>query len=514
MIKRTPMSQIAALLLMFAVTASASPQSNCYTDAPPVLLDSVDIAARNIVSQRDATVLTSRFAELVSFTVADAYSGSLGINIKQLERYRYLGETARTDKQIGASAKAAGSTTAAEKPGIIDLLGFAIERGAIQQEINDTTLTLSTSPYAFIAAAEGDTDQTYRDYELFTRLGLSATFNLTNQDNVLANASRKQLTEWSAKLRLTGDRSTRSQEFQDFWDKEIQPLKTKRLTVNTKMRNIIANDKNLNDGGVADPDGDFYKALEAKITEYLNNHTLNTDNETNAAVAAIKDIILCSLKSEVFDKIKNGQIQVTDDTKRALPGTFKDLGEAHVALAAAQTRLQEFLKDFMKKGTLSTFAYTNHRTEMGSDYSELKLLFERHVKPMDLVANIGVSLYHNPNPMLNQDKIRDFTAALSLEGSSKSPFVASSEDLSRITYSLTGRYERLKENENMMMRQPDIASLQLKVEVPIGLGLKIPIAYTYSSATEMSTKKENKFNIGLHFDLDKLFSIARARTLR
>jgi hypothetical protein len=115
--------------------------------------------------------------------------------------------------------------------------------------------------------------------------------------------------------------------------------------------------------------------------------------------------------------------------------------------------------------------------------------------------------------MLNQEKIRDFSAALSLEATSKSPFVAP-DDQSKITYSLTARYERLKENENMMMRQPDISSLQLKLEIPIGLGLKIPIAYTYASATETMMKKENKFNIGLHFDLDKLFALARARSLQ
>jgi 1-acyl-sn-glycerol-3-phosphate acyltransferase len=82
-------------------------------------------------------------------------------------------------------------------------------------------------------------------------------------------------------------------------------------------------------------------------------------------------------------------------------------------------------------------------------------------------------------------------------------------DLSKITYSFAGSYERLKENANMVMRKPDIASVQFRLEFPIAIGLSIPIAYTYSNNTEMMMKKENKFNVGLHLDIDKLYEIAR-----
>jgi hypothetical protein len=80
--------------------------------------------------------------------------------INRIDLARLKQETQRNDKQVGASATAEGSTTAAEKPGFAELLGLAVEHGAIQQEVNGTTLTLSSSPYMFVAAASVDNSTT------------------------------------------------------------------------------------------------------------------------------------------------------------------------------------------------------------------------------------------------------------------------------------------------------------------------------------------------------------------
>jgi len=142
--------------------------------------------------------------------------------VRQLKVQQFMEETKRTDKQIGASATAEGSTSAVEKPGFANLLGFAIENGAIQKNVNGTSLTLSSSPYAFVAAAQGDTSTTYQQYDFLNRVGVSANFNIGNQDNVLANVRRRQLSEWSIRLRLSKDQSTRSKEFEDFWNDKIR----------------------------------------------------------------------------------------------------------------------------------------------------------------------------------------------------------------------------------------------------------------------------------------------------
>jgi hypothetical protein len=510
-------TRIMRKLLVFALLLSLTPrafaQADCYSDIPNVLDCEVDSLARAIVDKAPngplavAGAIGGGISRIMFFTVADALTDikSLGTQCS-FQAYQHLGETARTDKQIGASAKSEGSTTLVEKPGFARLLGFAIERGAIKQSVDKTTLTLSTSPYALIAAAkQKDTSQLYQDYSFLNRFGLSASFNISNTEDVLANASGKQLTEWSVRLRLTGDRSTRGKDFREFWRDKIRTPAGKPAALENVAENLIVN---------SDAFKTLYIDLQSpgkpnSLADQVNDYIAKNPNDTpEIRVLKIKQIILCSMRKLVYDPVKaNPKILPEPTRTQIISNIIPALAATPAEVEIARQLLESFLKELENKPQ-STFEYTNHRTEMGSDYSELKLLYRMNAKPMKVNFNAGISLYNNPDEMMNQDRIRDFSVALSLEGDARNPF-ARGIDLGRITYSFAGSYERLKENEDMMMRKPDIASLQFKLEIPIALGLSIPVAYTYSSATEMSMKKENKFNIGLHLDVDKLYEIAR-----
>jgi hypothetical protein len=494
------------VLILVSSTYSQTP-SPCYPNVTDALMGEITVTVSNLIENRGSSGL-SRMPLIIAYAAADALGSKT--QVRKLEAYQYVAETARTDKQIGASAKSAGSTSAIEKPGLVNLLGFAIEHGAIQQNVNDTTVTLSSSPYAFVALTKGDSPKTYQDYELLNRLGVSATFDLNNKDNVLSNVSRKQLTEWSAKLRLTGDRSTRSKVFQDFWTREIAPLIQTRLNLRQDIADAISRDKAIEPLYLRSSSRNIVTPLQAQITAYLNGRPTDTPDQKKTASDAITEMILCAVRTSVYEPIASGSLTLSPATEAGVAAGISSLSETQSQLATARQKIVQFLQTIGKQGTLSTFAYTNHRVEMGSDYSELKLLFERHVNPLDIILNAGVSLYNKPDPALNQDRIRDFDISFSLEGSARSPLRLKEEDLSKITYSFTFRYQRLMENENMATRTPDIANAQFRLEFPIAAGLSIPIAYTYASATEMGMKKENKFNIGLHLDIDKLYSLTRA----
>ena len=124
-------------------------------------------------------------------------------------------ETARTDKQITAPGNNSGSTSPVVKPGIPTLLGIGLASGAVQQENTGTGLTLTTSPYSIAASLNGgDTDQNYRRYAAYQRLGIAATFNVQGQTNPdPTQVSRRQLENWAVRLRLTPDRSTNRKAF-------------------------------------------------------------------------------------------------------------------------------------------------------------------------------------------------------------------------------------------------------------------------------------------------------------
>jgi len=489
--------------------------SNGYPDAPELVTQAVNEMAANIVERNDVRFFSQNYAQTFLYTVADAVipeAENTDRSIKQLKAYRYLAETARTDKQIGASAKATGSTSAIEKPGFARILGMAVERGAILQNVSGSSLTLSTSPYALYTFNEGgDSQQNYERAGFLNRVGVSATFNIGDSNSaVLANARRSQLSEWSARVRLYGDRSTRSKSFARFWDEQIEPQIKARLVVISKNIGTIGNTAELK--GLED-------AKVKMLETFLLNRMAQSDykNAVSAKDAAkqksiLSNAILCFMRQSVFEPIRNGTVKLSPEIRTQLGTNFiRDLGTALVGLEQARKRLNEKLDD-LSKSPLATFAYTNHRVPTGSDYSEFKFLYEQDqtiFRALKLVGNVGFSLYNKPNPTLKQQKFRDFSASLSLEGKSNSPFLKSESDLSKVTYAFTGSYERMPENKGVTGKQVNLAAAQFKLEIPIVAGVSLPFSVTYANGTEQQKKNHTRGAFGLSFDLDKLMALTK-----
>ena len=118
-----------------------------------------------------------------------------------------------------------------------------------------------------------------------------------------------------------------------------------------------------------------------------------------------------------------------------------------------------------------------------------------------------MSFYNKPDPSLRQSKVRDISAALSFDGSSRSPFTEA-ENQSKITYSFVGRYERMFENRRR--GTPDIGTFQFVMEIPFFKGLSLPLSATYANATEDEKKTHFRFNFGMRLDTDKLFELLKA----
>src|SRR5262249_13145495 len=110
---------------------SSAPPPSCYPDAPQTLIDTSRAAAPQFLRGDDAG---SQFNTLVFFAVAHVVAVDSGHSelLKSIEVKRLQEQTKRTDKQVGTAASAAGSTSLIEKPSFAEVLGFAIEHGAIQ----------------------------------------------------------------------------------------------------------------------------------------------------------------------------------------------------------------------------------------------------------------------------------------------------------------------------------------------------------------------------------------------
>ncbi len=483
-----------------------------YQDPPAILNDIVQNAAADVVKNNSPQKSLLPQFELLIYTLFDAASPASSKVLRGLEPYRYLGETARTDKQLGASANSNGSVSAIEKPGFAQLLGFAIEHGGITKRNDGTNLTLSTSLYSLYAMKDGDTAATYDRAGFLNRIGISASFAVDNKTDDLANVRRNNLTEWSVKARLFGDRSTRSPGFQRFWDTEISPLIGARLLAFTgplsDLGQEIADFESLRDKLIPLPE-----IVKVRMDQSDYKAPATTDAQRQKMIA---DVILGHLRANVYDPIKGGSFKlppevVTKIESQYLPALKLALDNLNVGRELLKKKL-----DDLKTGPLGTFAYTNHRTPTGSGYSEAKVLIEQDksfFRPLKLTGNFGLSFYNRPDPSLKQEKLRDIFAALSFDGKTNSPFTEA-DNQSKITYSFVGRYQRLFENRRMVKRKPDIGVLQFVAEIPLFRGLSLPLSVTYANATEQEKKQGFRFNFGMHLDTDKLFALLKAASSR
>jgi hypothetical protein len=497
------------------ITPNCAPNA-AYDSAPGILKDIAARAAADVVSQA-ANPATATGApdmaiapgpQMVLYALFDAASPKSSQLVHDLEAYHYLGETARTDKQLGATPNSDGAVSSIEKPGFAQLLGFAVEHGGITQKNDGTNLTLSSSLYSLYSLGSKDTAETYARAGILNRVSAAASFAIDNKDNVLANARRNNLSEWSAKLRLFGDRSTRSPGFQKFFDQKIKPLIRDRLrTLGTSINELsgkISSYDTMEDDALT-PLPDLVRAR--MLCPDYKAATTNAQKEK-----IITDLVLSQLRTKIYDPVSTHKTDLGPNEIARIEGEFlPNLKKALDNLVLADKLLKTEI-DNLQKGPLATFAYTNHRIPNGSDYSETKFLFEQDkgfMGPLKLAGNFGLSFYNRPDRTLKQEKLRDIFAALSFEGTSKGPFTEPG-NLSKITYSFVGRYDRLFENRRMAKRTPDIGSLQFVAEIPFFRGLSLPLSVTYANATEQEKKQGFRFNFGMRLDTDKLFELLRA----
>jgi hypothetical protein len=493
-------------------------QADCYPDAPRALTDSVTAVAQVIVRRNDPTEITGQFFPILFFATAHAISvDAVDVDaerrdlINRIEIRRLQQQTRQTNKQIGASPRSEGSTSAIEKPGFAEILGLAVENGTIQQEVDGTTLTLSTSPYSFITAIQKDNATTYKSYGYLTRVGISASFNISNQDNVLQNATREQLSEWNLRVRLTKDRSMRSTDALNIWNEISAQFAQPALVLTGELAQLFQSDRELEAKRREIVDSFLTVGFTVPVQAVLNSNA--TDEEK---IAAIAKLILCRVKSDIFDKVRSGEFRIPASTrKRIIETTLPAFVQALANKEAAIKTFEEQLEALTFKPTL-TFAYTNKHEAESSDYSVFKLLFQKKTgDKLNLIANAGFSIYHQPNRQMNQRQIRDFAAALSFEGvAGRSPFLSEELDESQITVSLTARYQRLFENRGVVNKKADLLAGQLNVEIPFLTGVTFPFSLTYTNASEVARNDRFKVNFGIKFDTDKLLQVLQLKKLK
>ena len=492
---------------------------------------------------------------------------------KELATAAATGTTSQSNKQIGAPASSDGSTSAVGKVGLPQLLGLAVEDGAITSKVSGTTMTLSSTPYAFVVAfgkdQDLDTEGNYNKYQLATRMGISATFNVANASDSLANATRKQVSQWQTKLTFR-DTSTRSGAVRRLYyqpnglDKSGQPICLDKggqpICLNTAAGAV---DAALSDEALIKPE-----TLLEKPAVAVYKQAWSTELEPLVKAAAAGDTDgsqkqgVATKLLQLLDKDTDYQKVLSVELGNVDPNLSTAIGKY---LGAVQTynKLEPlFEKDVQNLTTgwngdvvfgqkFPTTATTSNATTPSTTSSALgaatasvssssatpsipAYLFAEldltcaPTKPGGSGAqkprhcgifsggswtgNFSGSFYTNPNSALNEQTFRGATGALQAQWELGSgPLkIKNANDASKMTLSAACNYQRLQENKDQKGKRPDIALGNLKLEIPISSGVSFPLSFSVANATEQIKETYVKGNFGISFDLDKLASLLKA----
>jgi hypothetical protein len=462
-------------------------------------------------------------------------------------------KTAQTNKQNGAPSASDGSTSIAQKVGIPELLGVAVENGAITNNVSGTTMTLSSTPYGFFSALgkDKDTQSNYNRFQFYTQAGVSATFNVANSSDALESVTRKQISQWQAKVTFR-DTSVRSHAVNDLYGKELDAL------AGNWLADLTSPDLTHTAEGLRDSTNQVYlKGWNGSLKPIVaKSYQDDSDNAEKAADIAAKLVELLAEDSAYQEALAAALDRVKGS------GSLTAIVEKYIqdekAYSTAEKQFEKDVKNLAKgwngdlsfnekfpttttKSSTSTTASASAATSAASTPAtpaylagELDVTCEprtedpssdkrgsgkQQKEPCSFFAkstftgNFSGSFYPNPNLTLKEQTFRGVQSAVQLQWDLGPGLVKTktANDDSKMTLAFSSNYERLQENKDQKGKRPDIVLGNIKLEIPISSGVSFPLSFTVANSSEQVKETYVKGNFGISFDLDKLSALLKAR---
>jgi len=408
---------------------------------------------------------------------------------------------ARVDTQVGASSSSAGSTSLASKGLVPDILGFAVEHGAVNENISGTTVTFRATPAGIVSALQGQgLLDTYASYAANPALRFASGFSAAASfDTSLGSSSgtftatSKQLTSWAVRWQAVNGRDPSRAEYASQWKTSApkQAYDDATIAVNAKLSTV--------------PEfATWEKNLAGRVAQEVDGPWA-TDKNTPAAASKFQAIL--STEMPKLEKI-----------------AFPDVVTAALDTLVSQLTIVEnsaaSIYSFIGKGQLLTFDWTTTRDVVLPDLYTATGIYETGLGAMrntDMTLNVGVSMFrHVPTGATHAFKSVDVTTEFDHPLGSGAPSA---------TLSFAARYSYLPNDSvastgaamtgttsttaSTVATSPkgSIVVVQFKVTVPVkGSGVKIPLSVTASNRTELIKEKDVRASLGITFDLGTLLT--------
>jgi hypothetical protein len=473
--------------------------------------------------------------------------------------------TGQTNTQTGASGSGSGGTSAAQKVGIPQLLGFAVENGAIADSVSGTTMTLSTTPYgfAYAFAKNQDTADRYQNEPVLTHTGISATFNVADTSDPLQSASRKAISKWQVKFTFR-DTSSRSLAVNCLYYYDSTSCRNRAdmdrpatSAVAKAANNVVADLSNRQFFAIRttlqEPENSVYEqAWTPTLQKLVAAPAAAADTDGSQKNQGIGKALLQLLdKDPALQRALNYYPEELNGKSSNLAALVENLEASNEAFATAEARFEAEVKN-LTKGWNADFAFSQQfpspTTTSGSSSKnssttvsppaylnpEFDVTFAPKSKPDPGVSagaksssgkgdltwfptftgNFSGGFYPNPKPSLSESTFRGAQAALQFQwnlGSGPFKAVKGSGDDSQTTLSFSGNYQRLQENEDQKGKRPDLVTGNVKLEIPIASGVSFPLAVSFGNATSQVKGNYVLGNFGISFNLDALTALTKLK---
>ena len=400
---------------------------------------------------------------------------------------------AHTDKQVGATSSTSGSTSLAMKGIVPQILGVAVERGALNENINGTTLTFRATPAGIVKAVQGfgltGINAGYRQqpgYRFASRFSAAASFDTSLGDNAGSfTGNAQQLSGWSVRVEVVNRRNPASVEYAALFAK-VAGQSGAYLAATSSLRAALTS-------------APAFAAFEAALLDAIRatvDEPYQASHDEAAAMSVFRTLIEARL---------NDAPALTDAR------VIKAL-DAYVAeLMTIQQALDEVYA-FANRGALVTVDWSAARNAALPDVYAPTVIWQQGLgtsRKTDLTVNGTLNFFRAVPPgAQRQFKSVDLTAQIDHP-------LGQIWTLPPLLVSIAARYGYIPNDTvssattsaNIVgaVAAGSIGVVQAKLTIPVrNTGVKIPLSITASNRTELIKEKDVRASIGLTLDLDAI----------
>jgi hypothetical protein len=452
------------------------------------------------------TTVQAPFGNVVSGFQNKIVHYLMTFNAAQQAGYKALLESmeSKADKQLGASATSTGTTSLASKGLVPQLLGAAVEEGALDQSVSGKVVTFRAKPAALVGLVYGYGGVRQNEdgmLRLANRFSGSISFDTSRGTSAgTLTADSSQFSGWSARVEIINERDPASSSYAPRWLAE--------LSSHTHKAYLDAAEKLYDSLNAWDDFAAWQARLVASAEEI--DHAFAAKGDRKAAETAFKAML-----GPELDKLGKLPTAPTN-VKKAL----EDYATTLLAVQQDEGKLYEFIG----KAPVLAVEFTATRDPKLPDLYATTGIWQSAFgkdKKASLTLNAELDYYGSVPPgTTHQLKSFVFSAEVSRQ-------IGDVLGLKTPTLSLAGRYSYLPNDTvtssvasttqdattsngtagTSVALKGSVGLVQAKLTVPIkGSGVKIPLSVTLANRSEAVKESFVRANFGVTLDLDTLLA--------